>query len=55
MQIYLIIENNNVKEAVIDLIRIGLDNIVSYFTSEELNKYRENGGELTVTADVCAE
>jgi len=55
MPIYLIIENNNVKEAVIDLIRIGLDNIVGYFTSEELNKYKENGGELTVTTDVSVE
>ncbi|HBX65008.1 MAG: MBL fold metallo-hydrolase [Balneola sp.] len=47
--IYLIIPEEKVEEAVIDLIRIGLDNIKGWATPEELNKFREKGGELFKT------
>jgi hydroxyacylglutathione hydrolase len=45
-KIYLIAEEHQVHEAVIDLIRIGLDNIVGYATPEDLEHYKEHGGEL---------
>ncbi len=44
--IYLIIEESEVQEAVLDLIRIGLDNIVGYATPSELV---ESGVELVST------
>jgi hydroxyacylglutathione hydrolase len=44
--IYLVIEENKVREAVIDLIRIGLDNIAGYITPDDLQLYAEQGGEL---------
>jgi len=37
--IYLVIEENQLEEAVRDLIRIGLDNIVGYTTPDELENY----------------
>ena len=44
--IYLIIEENQVEEAVTDLIHVGLDEIVGYATRETLRLYAANGGEL---------
>lgn len=47
--IYLLIEENRVKEAVIDLIRIGLDNIAGYVTPEVFEEYVAKGGEVQKT------
>jgi hydroxyacylglutathione hydrolase len=47
--IYLLIEENRVKEAVIDLIRIGLDNIAGYVTPEAFEEYVAKGGEVQKT------
>lgn len=45
-QMYLVVEHNQVQEAVIDLVRIGLDNVVGYITPADLELYAENGGEV---------
>ncbi len=47
--IYLIIEEDKVDEAVVDLIRIGLDNILGYATPSELS---ESGVELISTTTI---
>lgn len=47
--ILLIIEEENVSEAVTDLIRIGLDQITGYATPDELRQFKEDGGELFST------
>lgn len=47
--IYLIIEESDVHEAVLDLIRIGLDNIKGFATPEDLKEFGSNGGELFTT------
>lgn len=44
--IYLVVEEHNVQEAVIDLIRIGLDNIAGYVTPDDLQMYADQGGKL---------
>ncbi|MFT5141479.1 MAG: hydroxyacylglutathione hydrolase [Rhodothermales bacterium] len=44
--IYLIIDEAHVNEAVRDLIRIGLDRIVAYATPDMIETVRENGGKL---------
>ncbi|MGK7369726.1 MAG: MBL fold metallo-hydrolase, partial [Candidatus Halalkalibacterium sp. M3_1C_030] len=44
--IYLIIDEDRVEEAVRDLIRIGLDHIEGYATPEDLQSYTNEGGEL---------
>lgn len=44
--IYLVIEEHNVREAVTDLIRVGLDNIGGYVTPADLKRYADQGGEL---------
>ncbi len=44
--IYLIVDENNLAEAVTDLIRIGLDNISGYATPADLRKYAASGGAL---------
>jgi hydroxyacylglutathione hydrolase len=46
-QIYLVVEHAQVQEAVIDLVRIGLDNIVGYVTTADLELYAQNGGEVS--------
>src|SRR5699024_8258660 len=43
--IYLIIDEENVNEAVRDLIRIGLDDIKGYATPADLQSYFESGGQ----------
>lgn len=48
-QIFLIVEEEKVEEAVLDLIRIGLDNIVGFTTHAQLKKFAEKGGELFST------
>jgi hydroxyacylglutathione hydrolase len=56
--IYLIIEEEHLEEAVRDLIRIGLDNIQGYVTPEELEAYLENSKHAerieTITFDDAA-
>ncbi|MEX2604241.1 MAG: MBL fold metallo-hydrolase [Gracilimonas sp.] len=47
--IYLIIEENAVAKAVLDLIRIGLDKISGYITPDQIQQFAENGGELFTT------
>ena len=57
--IYLIIEEENIEEAVRDLIRIGLDNIQGYVTPDELEQSLEGSGQSehieTITFDEVAE
>ncbi len=50
--IYLIIEEKKVDEAVIDLIRIGLDNIKGYATPEDLVEFRNQDGTLFSTPTI---
>lgn len=47
--IYLIVEDTRVKETVIDLIRVGLDNVVGYATPADLAEYAAQGGKLETT------
>ncbi|MFQ5651724.1 MAG: rhodanese-like domain-containing protein [bacterium] len=47
--IYLIVESSRVEEAVTDLIRIGLDNIVGYLTPDTLAAYAASGAGLQKT------
>ncbi len=44
--IYLVIEEDNLEEAVRDIIRIGLDRIKGYITPEQFDAYRNAGGEV---------
>ncbi len=48
--IYLIIEESDLTEAVLDLIRIGLDNIKGFTTPFELAAFVESGAEMVSTA-----
>jgi hydroxyacylglutathione hydrolase len=47
--IFLIIEEEKVEEAVLDLIRIGLDNIKGYATPEDLDKFGKEGSLFSTT------
>ena len=42
-QIYLVVDKSRMKEAVVDLIRIGLDHIIGFITPEDLISYTTNG------------
>lgn len=57
--IYLIIEKDNLEQAVRDLIRIGLDNVKGYVTPDELEQYLEDSEHTerieTITFDDAAE
>jgi hydroxyacylglutathione hydrolase len=57
--IYLIIEKENLEQAVRDLIRIGLDNVKGYVTPDELEQYLEDSEHTerieTITFDDAAE
>lgn len=44
--IYLVVEEHRLTEAVTDLIRIGLDHVTGYITPEDLELYREREGAL---------
>jgi hydroxyacylglutathione hydrolase len=55
MPIYLIIEEEHVDEAVRDLIRVGLDNIVGYATPETLEAYADHGGEMGSIREIAIE
>lgn len=50
--IYLIIEQEKVEEAINDLIRIGLDNVKGYATPQQLQEFAEKGGELFTTETI---
>ncbi|UCH64786.1 MAG: MBL fold metallo-hydrolase [Ignavibacterium sp.] len=52
--IYLILEEDQYQEAVIDLIRIGLDNIQGFFTDDDLAEYKSSGGEFITSEDITA-
>ncbi|MCH8568913.1 MAG: MBL fold metallo-hydrolase [Balneolales bacterium] len=55
-EIYLIIDEHRVAEAVVDLIRIGLDHVKGFVTPSDLKLYSTQGGELVKmeTADFAA-
>ena len=50
--IYLLIDETSVDEAVLDLIRIGLDNIKGFATPEELVEFENEGGTLFSTETI---
>ncbi len=50
--IYLIVEPAKVDEAVRDLIRIGLDNIVGWFDASQMEEFTRAGGKLVPTPEV---
>lgn len=50
--IYLIIEEDRVEEAVRDLIRIGLDHISGFATPSELKSYANEGGEISSIEEI---
>ncbi len=50
--IYLIVEEDRVEEAVLDLIRIGLDDIKGFVTPRQLQKFSEDGGSLFKTETI---
>lgn len=50
--IFLIAEKEQIREAVLDLIRIGLDNIAGYATPDQLKEFAEKGGELFTTETI---
>jgi hydroxyacylglutathione hydrolase len=50
--IYLIIDEEQVEEAVRDLVRIGLDTVAGYATFETLEAYVAQGGEMTSTREI---
>lgn len=52
-KVYLIIGEDKVEEAVLDLIRIGLDNVEGFATPAQLQEFAENGGELFTTETIC--
>ncbi|MFD2531716.1 MBL fold metallo-hydrolase [Gracilimonas halophila] len=51
-QIFLISEEEKIEEAVLDLIRIGLDNIAGFATPDQLRGFDEKGGELFSTETI---
>jgi len=55
MDIYLIIEEEHVDEAVRDLVRVGLDNIKGYATPETLEAYADHGGEMASIREIPIE
>jgi hydroxyacylglutathione hydrolase len=50
--IYLIIDEKQLKDAVIALIRIGLDNVPGFITPDDLLVYQKNDGELIESKEV---
>lgn len=45
-KIYLIVEEHRVEEAIRDLYRIGLDNVVGYVNARDLQIYKTQGGKM---------
>lgn len=54
-EMYLIIDEENLNEAIIDLIRIGLDDIVGFATISDLEEYSRSGGTLVATTTISFE
>ncbi len=52
MSIYLIIDEEQLQEAVNGLIRIGLDNVPGFITPDDLLIYQKNDGELIESGEV---
>lgn len=52
---YLIVEEKRMKEAVTDLIRIGLDEVAGYATPETFAQYQSEGGKVAKTDSVPIE
>jgi len=52
MAIYLIVEESRLQEAIVDLVHIGLDNIVGYATPEMFVDYAGSGGDVAVIGEV---
>lgn len=44
--IYLVVDESRIKEAVTDLYRVGLDRVVGYITLQDLKLYQAQGGKL---------
>jgi hydroxyacylglutathione hydrolase len=42
----LVVEENRVQEAVVDLYRIGLDNVIGFITPDDLKTYGNQGGKI---------
>ena len=53
--IYLIVDDHRVREAVTDLIRIGLDRVVGYAPPEILLEFQSQGGQLVQTPSMDIE
>lgn len=51
-KVVLVVDQNRVKEAVTDLIRIGIDQIVAYVTPDDLAAFVANGGQLATEQPV---
>ncbi|RMF65845.1 MAG: MBL fold metallo-hydrolase [Calditrichaeota bacterium] len=47
--IYLVVAESRVREAVVDLIHIGLDEVTGYITPQTLAEYKAGGGEIVTT------
>jgi hydroxyacylglutathione hydrolase len=45
-QVYLVVNEHQLKEAVLDLYRIGLDNIAGYVTPRDILMYKNQGGKM---------
>jgi hydroxyacylglutathione hydrolase len=54
MPIYLIVEEEQLREAVIDLIHVGLDNVVGYATPEMFAEHAHRGGDATPCKEFAA-
>ena len=51
-KIVLVVDAQRVKEAVTDLVRVGIDQIVAYVTPDDLNTFVANGGQLATLSTV---
>lgn len=45
-KIILLVDEHRVEEAILDLYRIGLDNVIGYVTPKDFQNYREQGGKI---------
>jgi hydroxyacylglutathione hydrolase len=54
MPIYLIVEERRVREAVVDLVHVGLDNIVGYATPDMFTEHTGRGGQVATTGELAA-
>ncbi len=55
MKIYLVIDEDRVAEAVVPLIRIGLDRIDGYVTPQEMSAYVHDGGDCNTIEEIDME